>query len=106
MRAAGVVLGTRPLVGDTMSSLVSGNITDEGGALSMLELAEGTIWGSRTVLKIANCVYLCSVQRSTVRQRRDSTVWNDAATDQPNWSKGLNQTAEQGLSQQNSRVVA
>ena len=90
MRAAGVVLGTRPLVGDTVSSLVSGNITGEAGVLSMLELAGGTIWGSRT--KIANCVYLCSVQRSTVRQRRDRTVWNDTATDQPNWSKGLNQT--------------
>ena len=38
LRAAGVVLGTRPLVGDTVSSLVSGDITGEGGALSMLEL--------------------------------------------------------------------
>ena len=37
MRAAAVVLGTRPLVGDTVSSLVSGSITGEGGALSMLE---------------------------------------------------------------------
>ena len=51
MRAAGVVLGTRPVVGDTVSPLVSGNITGEGGALSMLELAEGTIWGARTVVK-------------------------------------------------------
>ena len=92
MRAVGVVLGKRPLVGDTVSSLVSGNITGKGGALSMLELADRTIWGSRTVLNIANSVYLCSVQRSTVRQRRDSTVWSDTGTDQPNWSKGLNQT--------------
>ena len=30
----------------------------------MLEMAEGTIWGSRTVLKIANCVYLCSVHKA------------------------------------------
>ena len=30
----------------------------------MLEIAEGTIWGSRTVLKIANCVYLCSVHKA------------------------------------------
>ena len=51
LRAAGVVLGTRALVGDTVSSLVSGDITGEGGALSMLELAEGTGWDSRTVLK-------------------------------------------------------
>ena len=66
LRAAGVVLvlGTRPVVGDTVSSLVSGNITGEGGALSMLELAEGTIWGSRTVLKTANCVFLCSVHKA------------------------------------------
>ena len=43
MKEAGVVLGTRPFVGDTVSSWVSGNIAGEGGALSMLELAEGTI---------------------------------------------------------------
>ena len=30
----------------------------------MLEMAEGTIWGSTTVLKIANCVYLCSVHKA------------------------------------------
>ena len=65
MRAAGVVLGTRPLVGHTVSPLISGNIKGEGGALSMLELAEGTIWGSRTVLKIA-IVFTC-VQYSVVR---------------------------------------
>ena len=50
-----VVQGTRPLVGDTVSSLVWGDITGEGGALSMLELAEGATKGSKTVLKrIAN----------------------------------------------------
>ena len=64
MKTAGVVLGTRPLVGDTVSPWVSGNITGEGGALSMLELAGGTIWASRTVLQIANCVYLCSVHKA------------------------------------------
>ena len=66
MRAAGVVLGTRPLVGNTVSSLVSGNITGEGGALSMLELAEGTSWGARTVRKKSQIVSTC-VQYSVVR---------------------------------------
>ena len=64
-----------------MSSLVSGDITGEGGALSMLEMAEGTIWGSRAVLKIANCV--CA--RSNVHE--SSTVCKRTTTEQPIWSK-------------------
>ena len=30
----------------------------------MLEMAEETIWDSRTVLRLANCVYLCSVHKA------------------------------------------
>ena len=58
MRAAAVVLGTRPLVVDTVSSLVSGNITGEGGALSMLELAGGTSCTVRKNRKL--CLFVSS----------------------------------------------
>ena len=40
----------------------------------MLEMAEGTVWGSRAVLKVANYVYLC-VQYT--KRGKDSTVWNE-----------------------------
>ena len=47
----------------------------------MLELAEGTIWGSTVVLKIAN--YVCSVRNVD----EGSTVCNETTTEQPIWSK-------------------
>ena len=40
----------------------------------MLEMAEGTVWGSRAVLKIANCVY--SFVQYT-RRGEDRTVWKE-----------------------------
>ena len=47
----------------------------------MLEMAEGTSWGSTAVLKIAN--FVCSV----LNVDKGSTVCNDTTTEQPIWSK-------------------
>ena len=47
----------------------------------MLEMAEGIICLSTTVLKIANCVW------SVHKVEEGSTVCNDTATEQPIWSK-------------------
>ena len=63
-----------------MSSLVSGDITGEGGALIMLEMAGGAICLSTMGLKIGNCVCSADKWRKAVRYVR-------ATTEQPIWSK-------------------
>ena len=70
----------------------------------MLEMAEGTIWGSTTVLKIANCV--CSVhkvvegQYSMERYNHRSAYLEQGRVVNANFKR-----SQPGLSQQNSRVV-